>query len=238
MKKVALMFSGGVDSTALAIGLAEEYERIHLLTYDNGYGTTRMNRSAARAQELNSLVAPKYEHALISIRPLFQRVLLDTLDRDYEQYESGFIWCMGCKLAMHGRTIALCLKHGIEHACDGSSGDTPEMVEQMPLSLELVRGLYREYGIEFSNPAYDARRADSDALLSSMGFKLGLPLMGRRLSSQPACRPGELYYLPFLLLGQPPQHAEQTVRRFIEDKSQIVRQLIAELTEDQADATR
>lgn len=31
--EISLMFSGGVDSTATALILAEQYDRVHLLTY-------------------------------------------------------------------------------------------------------------------------------------------------------------------------------------------------------------
>jgi hypothetical protein len=53
--EIALMFSGGVDSTATAVMLAERYRRIHLVTYRNGYGHWYHHRSAARVDELNRL---------------------------------------------------------------------------------------------------------------------------------------------------------------------------------------
>ena len=224
------MFSGGVDSTAAAVRLADQYDRIHLLTYDNGYGHSHMPRTKNRVAELNRLVADKYIHSLVSVRSIFERIVIDTLDRDFRHYGSGFIWCMGCKLAMHARTIAYDLTHGVTEACDGSNKDTSEMVEQMPVSLSMVSEIYREHGIKYFNPVYDAQRKDSDAMLVEKGFKMGLPLMGRRLAIQPSCRPGEIYYLPYVLFRQPPKHAEETVKHFIEDKSAIVREIITEMS--------
>jgi len=235
VNQASLMFSGGVDSTAAALKLAERYDLVHLLTFDNGYGTAHMQRARRRAEELHRLSAPRLHHTLISIKPLFERLVINTLEQDYERYASGFIWCLGCKLAMHSRAIAYDLWHGINTACDGSSSSTPEMVEQTPLSLLLFRELYAEYGIDFSTPVFLQQRVDSDALLAGRGFKLGLPLLGRRLANQPSCRPGELYYLPFVLFRQPPLHDKGIVRAFLEEKFVIARRIIAELRESGLD---
>ena len=47
-----------------------------------------------------------------------------------------------------------------------------------------------------------------------MGWRVG----NRFLGVQPKCRPGVLYYLPFLLFDQPPRHDEDRVADFISAK--------------------
>ena len=37
LKETTIMYSGGLDSTATAVMLSEFYDRIHLLTFNNGY---------------------------------------------------------------------------------------------------------------------------------------------------------------------------------------------------------
>src|SRR4051794_17049612 len=66
--EIALMFSGGVDSTATAIMLAEQYDRIHLVTYKNGYGHWYHHRTAERVAELNRALGDKFVHSVISTK--------------------------------------------------------------------------------------------------------------------------------------------------------------------------
>lgn len=226
--RISLMFSGGVDSTSAAALLAREYDVVHLLTFGNGYGHTRIDRSEARAEELRRHYGDRFTHTIDSVRSLFERILPDPT-ADFERYGSGFVWCMGCKLAMHTRSVLHNLEHGVPDIADGSSGSTGEMVEQMPLSMRLVREFYAEYGIRYRTPVYDIPRDDEIAMLETEGFRMGVRVQDRFLGIQPMCTPGVLYYLPFLTLKQPPKHDEEAVQAFIEDKLHIARAHIAEV---------
>jgi len=225
--RVALLFSGGVDSTVAAMRLAESYERIDLLSFHHDYGQYKIRRTARRAAELQRHFPHTFSHRIISIRRAFEQLVLDSLEADYRKYRSGFIWCMGCKIVMQTRTIIHCLDNDIRVAADGSSGETSEMVEQQPASVAKLRAFHGEYGISFITPLYDAGRAESINFLVEKGFKLGPRLGDRFLGIQPKCRPGELYYLPFLLLGAPPDHAEERVAAFIDEKLAMARKQIA-----------
>lgn len=215
---ITLLFSGGVDSTVAACRLAEDYEKVHLVSYSNGYGHYRIDRTADRAAELNRLYPGKFIHSILSIRELFEQLVLDSIWDDYERYQSGFIWCMGCKLSMHMRTIIYNTENNISFSADGSSFDTAEMVEQMPVSVAKVKGFYCEYGITFENPVYKIKRTESIEELKKRGFRMGLQIGDRFLGVQPKCKPGELYYMPLLLRGTPPAHNEQDIARYIDQK--------------------
>ncbi len=119
--EITLMFSGGVDSTIAAINLAKQYYKVHLLTFCNGHGHCFMGKSKDRAAELNNKCGNKFTHSLISIEPLFKRIVLDALLKDYEEFKSGFIWCLGCKMTMHTASIIYNLKNNIKFMADGSS---------------------------------------------------------------------------------------------------------------------
>lgn len=224
---IALMFSGGVDSTVAAWRLAETHARVDLLSYHHDYGQYKIRRTAKRAAELQRHFPHTFSHQIISIRREFEELVLDPLEADYQRYRSGFIWCMGCKIVMHMRTVIHCLAHGIRAVADGASGETAEMVEQQPASVAKLRAFHQEYGIAFTTPLYEARRTESIALLRDKGFKLGPRLGNRFLGIQPKCRPGELYYLPYLLLGTPPDQAEDRVSAFIDEKLEAARRHIA-----------
>ncbi|MCO4773865.1 MAG: 7-cyano-7-deazaguanine synthase [Deltaproteobacteria bacterium] len=220
MKEIALMFSGGVDSTMAACLLAEQYDRVHLLTYHNGHGTAHMGKTKRRVEELQAKCGrDKFVHMLTSTKALMETVVVDDLVETYAEYRSGFIWCMGCKLAMHARSAIYCLENGLTEMSDGSSGSTQEMVEQMLVSLSLIRAFYAKYGITFATPVYDIPREEEQKTLRARGFRMGLQVLGRNIGIQPSCYAGLVYYAPYMLFHKPPKHDEALVARFIEERS-------------------
>jgi tRNA(Ile)-lysidine synthase TilS/MesJ len=220
---VSLMFSGGVDSTTAALALAERFERVHLLSYQNGYGHTKIHRTRDRVRELERHAGPRFSHLVESIQPLFDELLMDNLRAEYRRWGSGFVWCLSCKLAMHSRSILYNLEHGIPVMADGSSSSTGEMVEQSLLSLYMFREMYAEHGIRFTTPVYTIPREEEIEGLRARGFRMGLRIRDRFLRVQPKCRPGELYYLPFLIFDQPPKHDEDKVAAYLDEKRVVAR---------------
>lgn len=224
--EIALMFSGGLDSTATALRLAEQHERVHLVTYRNGYGHFRHDRSRRRAQELRRAAGDKFTFTLISTKQAFEQIVVRSIGADYRRFGSGFVWCLGCKLAMHARSALFCLRRGLLTMADGSNSDTDEMVEQSLLSLSLIRFFYEDLGVDFGTPVYDdAREASRDALRGG-GVRTGLTVLDRQLGIQPSCVAGALYYLPYLLLNKAVKHEEDRVAGFFEAKTELARSLV------------
>ncbi len=220
-KEIALMFSGGVDSTATAIMLAERYDKVHLVTYKNGYGHYYHHRTRKRVDELNKALGNKFIYTLMSTKKYFDQIVVNSVLKDYAEYRSGFIWFMGCKMAMHMRSAVYCMENGLRYMTDGSNEDTNEMVEQMLISLTLIRFFYGNYGVHFGTPVYDIERDESRQLIKKLGLKMGVQVMDRHLCIQPTCIAGELYYMPYLLFNKKVRHDEDTVARFIEEKQKI-----------------
>jgi hypothetical protein len=226
--EITLMFSGGVDSTATAIMLAEKFERVHLVTYKNGYGHYYFSRTQKRVEELNKALGNCFTYTLISTKSYFDQILVSSVLKDYKKYRSGFIWFMGCKMAMHMRSAIYCLENGIPHMTDGSNEDTNEMVEQMLISLTLIRFFYEELGVKFGTPVYEVTRDESRQLIKKLDLNMGIQVMDRHLCIQPTCIAGELYYMPYLLFNKKVKHDEETVAEFIEEKQKICHRIIRE----------
>jgi len=222
------MFSGGVDSTVAAAKLLSDFDRVHLLTYSNGYGHYGFGRTRRRFRELEERFPGRFVHFEASIRTLFERICLGTIVEDYRRFGSAFMWCMGCKLAMHARSVIYCREQGISHMADGSAGDSAEMVEQMLLSVSMVHWLYADYGIDYFVPVYAIGRDEKRRQLREQGYFMGIPLLDRYLGIQPSCIPGELYYLPYVLFNKAPGHDEETVARYISEKRPLVDEIIRE----------
>jgi predicted subunit of tRNA(5-methylaminomethyl-2-thiouridylate) methyltransferase len=223
---IALMFSGGVDSTATAIMLAEQHPRVHLLTYKNGYGHWYFHRVKNRFDELSKALDGSFQWTLVSIKEHFGKLLVNSVVDDYKQYKSGFIWFMGCKMAMHMRSIIYCLEHGVTRMADGSNEDTNEMVEQMLISLTLIRMFYNRYGVDFGTPVYEVRREDSRQLIKKWNLNMGIQVMDRHLCIQPTCVAGELYYMPYLLFNKKVKHDEAVVAEFINSKQEVAHKVM------------
>lgn len=226
-QQVALMFSGGVDSTSAALHLAERYDRVHLLTFSNGYGHYRIGRTEKRVAELKKHCGDRFVHHVESVQPLFELILSDPKE-DFLKYDSGFIWCLGCKMAMHTRSVLYDLENGITEMTDGSSQSSGEMVEQMLLAVYMVREFYARYGINYTTPVYTIPREEEISNLRKRKFRMGWRIGDRFLGVQPKCRPGELYYLPFLVLNQPPRHDEEKVSEFLRAKRKIAHRYLVE----------
>jgi predicted subunit of tRNA(5-methylaminomethyl-2-thiouridylate) methyltransferase len=218
---VSLMFSGGLDSTTAAIELAREYDKVYLLTYYNGHGHFNIDKSARRARELTSILGDRFKHSIISIEDLFKDMVIDRLKQDYVKYGSGFIWCLGCKMCMHTRSIIYNLQNNIGLMADGSSADSDEMVEQMQLSVSLISLFYQKYNIEYFVPVYKDTRAEKIRKLNNLGFRMGLRIGDRFLGVQPKCIPGELYYMPYLLFNKALEHEKNLVTEFIREKHEL-----------------
>ncbi len=225
-RSVSLMFSGGVDSTTAALELSKTHDQVHLLTFRNGYGHYKIERTAKRVREIERHSGKRFIHHVESVQHIFDVMLMDNLRAEYKRWGSGFIWCLGCKLAMHTRSVLYNLEHGITTMADGSSSSTGEMVEQSLLSLYLFRELYGERGIRFTTPVYTIPREQEIESLKKRGFRMGLRIKDRFLGVQPKCHPGELYYLPFLIFDQPPAHDEDKVTAFLDEKREVAREYI------------
>jgi len=229
-KSIGLMFSGGIDSTYTACLLAQQYDVVHLMTYDMEYGHYHIERTVKRVHELQKQYNCTFIHAIISTKKLFNTLVIDNLKRDYNKYKSAFIWCMGCKIAMHTQSIMYCIQNNLSEMTDGSSRDTDEMVEQMEPSIACINDYYAAHHISFTVPAYDATRQEKIDFLKKHDFHFGLQIRDRFMGIQPVCIPGELYYLPYLLFNTPLKHDETVVCDFIKTKIETAEKFIKEAT--------
>ena len=224
---VALLFSGGLDSSAAAILLAEQCQHIHLMTFGNEHGHLFVSTSKGAAKDLARAFPGRVRHHINSCGALFEQLVTADLIRNYRRYESRLIWCFGCKLAMHSLTIAHCLQEQLSAASDGSSSETEYYVEQSPQGLRLIKSLYAEFGIDFVNPVHRiATREEEQRLLEARGVRRGFGFRNRNPGTQPLCVPGNAIHLLSTLFSIHPQLPEQQVRRFFDDKAPQCRRWI------------
>ena len=153
ISECAILYSGGTDSTCVAALLAEQYDRLHLLTFRElgTRGAPSPSQNVGKLQE--KFGREKFHPHLISVDTLLRHISYDR----YLWYVSrhGFFMLSTCgfsSLSWHVRTIVYCLDHGIRHAADGLTRELMHFPGHMDGVLVEIRELYGSFGIAYTNP--------------------------------------------------------------------------------------
>ena len=155
-RQCVLLYSGGTDSTCAAALLAERFERIHLLTFEE-LGTRGSPVPTGNVERLRAKYGrERFVHRLLSVDALVRHVSY----RRYFHYlrRHGFFMLATCgfsSLSWHIYAIAYCLDHGISCAADGLTRELMHFPGHMGRVLEVFRALYAHFGIAYSNPVRD-----------------------------------------------------------------------------------
>lgn len=172
MKRLAVLFSGGTDSTAATALVAPEYDRLHLLTYRHS-GLAHVENSRTNLMTLQTRFGrDKFTHEIFDIDKLFKAAT-------YADYLSGLrrygffalASCGFCKLAMHVRTIVYCLDNAVTEAADGANVNMSHFPAQMKEVLEPLRDLYAQFGIRYTNPVFEYDYPENLAWFDKLGLR-------------------------------------------------------------------
>lgn len=152
----AIIYSGGTDSTCVAALLAEQYDHLHLLTYDE-LGTRSAPSPNRNVEVLRETFGrERFSHTLIPIDAMLKHISYNRYLWYLSRY--GLFMLSTCgfsSLSWHVRTIVYCLDHGITHVADGLTRELMHFPGHMDGVVEAVGGLYHAFGIEYRNPIRD-----------------------------------------------------------------------------------
>lgn len=152
-KRVAVLFSGGTDSTASSALLTESFEEIHLLSY-NRAGFHSIDNSGYNAGKLEARFPDRtFVHRVLETTALARYVTERKRFRYFLKY--GFFTlqnCGFCALLNHTGTLAYCLKHGITDVADGITHDWPFFPGHMDKVIDRFRVMYSSFGITYHTP--------------------------------------------------------------------------------------
>ena len=163
----AILFSGGTDSTLAAVLQEENFNEIHLLTFDR-LGIASVENSKVNAQMLiDKYGAERIKHIIINIDKVFKHI-------SYENYLSNIrkhglmnlSTCGLCKLSMHIQTISYCNDNLIFDVADGANQGMDMFPAQMKPVIDQMKNLYLKFGITYSNPVFDYEFPDEGSFLS------------------------------------------------------------------------
>jgi len=176
---IAVRYSGGDDSTLVAALSAQNFRKVHLLTFTsdsrlNLFGFINSDPENTKVNERN--LSEKYgegrfHHRIINFGQLRNEIYFrDFLPACREDNFLKSCFCIPCTLAMHIETIIYCLRNGIRFASDGSNNESGLLYwqTQNPFNLREVSEFYKRFGITYIvNPAYHC--TDTGELLNRLG---------------------------------------------------------------------
>lgn len=192
--EIALMYSGGLDTTYTALQLAEKFSKVHLLTFCNGVcirpHVSRRHVCMLREKFGND----KFEHVVIPVEEIFALIKKKSIWKDMVSYRSPLLFDLCCRLSMEVATILYCLPRGIKYATDGNNPSTQgEMFLQQREYLKMADDFFARYDIKIirTHKIFDSRDKISRKL-DEAGMDTGvrwLKIFGisTQLFTQPFC---------------------------------------------------
>lgn len=157
-KEAVILYSGGTDSTCAVFIKANEFDKIHLISYKRFgiFCTDHINYNVVRLQEIFG--QDKFVRKVINIDKIYKLVVYDDYFKNL--FKFGFFnlaVCGLCKLAMHMRTILYCIDNDINIVFDGANKDAGSGIatDQVKEVIEVITNLYKSFNISYSSPVYE-----------------------------------------------------------------------------------
>jgi len=156
VSETAIMFTGGLDSTAVACELLNQGQKLHLLTFNNGI-CIRLSKAADRADELAKIFGKEnIKHVSIDSRQTM-KFLNDNSKNFINKYKSPLIFDLICRFSMEINTIIYCKKNNIKTVADGNNAAQGQIFMQQKQYLYVVDNFYNQYDITSLHPVYSAK---------------------------------------------------------------------------------
>jgi hypothetical protein len=190
--EIALMYSGGLDTTVSAAILAKRFKRVHLITFDNGVCIRKRSSLIHVADLKNKFGEDKFIHKIISSADLFAKIRKGIWGY-FRQYNSPLVFDLCCRLSMETALVIYCLKNNIQHAADSNNVAQDAIFLQQADYLKIVDNFFKGYGINLIHPVYDHEcRLERMDKLKSLGLQKGYKILEKigitsQLFNQPFC---------------------------------------------------
>jgi 7-cyano-7-deazaguanine synthase in queuosine biosynthesis len=153
---VAIMFSGGRDSSLAAVRYCMSGKRVRLLRFATGLGIPS-ELPKIREQELRTIFPGQVleDTPIIPVHGIVRRLALATIEMDFQSFAGKNLVLLGEKLALHCASVIYCLREAIGVLADGSSGYQKELPEQRPIAIDFFHEISTEFGIKYETPVLE-----------------------------------------------------------------------------------
>ncbi|MCX6356725.1 MAG: 7-cyano-7-deazaguanine synthase [Candidatus Aureabacteria bacterium] len=206
-KTIAILFSGGTDSTATAVYYLQKGYAAHLLTFDNG-AEKWLELAEFKAHLITKQFPGRCVWKLLDSTLLFHDLAIVPLVDDVKKYGGrGNLVCCGCKLAMLCGAIIYCRRHGIAQLADGFQKAQDYYPEQTPDYMIPADRFARAYGIRCLHPFWEHPDLSQDHITLS-GAVPPSPIQ------------------PYCIFGCNPITDRKFIRPYVESKLPAMRQYL------------
>ncbi|OUR93730.1 hypothetical protein A9Q84_19910 [Halobacteriovorax marinus] len=172
-ESVAILFSGGTDSTLTAALLEKSFEKIHLVTY-NRFGFHATDNTAVQAKMLkDKFGAERFVHDILNVDKLFKHISYERYVKNIKEF--GFFnlsTCGLCKLSMHVRTIIYCKDNDIKYVADGANQAMSMFPAQMEGVIDELKKMYEHFGIVYFNPVFEMDGHEDKGFIEKANLQL------------------------------------------------------------------
>jgi hypothetical protein len=170
-RQIAILFSGGRDSTLAAIEAHRQGLFLHLLSFESGLGYGGAPLRAQRLREMRERWDDEtFIHKNIPTYGLTRQICF--LDIVSDIAEDGVqLILLGEFLAMLTAALAYCIEHALDTLAFGAVRYQSTLAEQQPAAIEIFRNISAGYGVSFETPVCDAdSEGDVKLRLMDAGF--------------------------------------------------------------------
>ena len=246
--EVVLAFSGGIDSLSSALKLCEQFDKVHLLTFQKGYLEFGVHNNHSNVLKLQKLAGKhRFIHKIIDLHSILERICGHHLFSDFRKWGGEIAWCVGCRLAMNIGSLIYALDNDLFYIADGSnrdqspsSGRLVVTAENFPAAVKNLREFASSCQVVFLTPVYESEsREERRESLRKMGFHIDFQSYDHKKSLtgmlhkdflrryQPVCLSGWLIHWRRNLFGVPVHHDEKkTVAYMIEKEQRVIIHLV------------
>lgn len=149
---VAIMFSGGRDSSLAAVTYCLRGYDVQLLRFSTGFGIPSSLPDIREAELSTRFKNQLLPSVLIPVYGLVRAISIATIEEDFRHFNGKNLVLLGEKLAIHAASLTFCLENHIDTLADGTSGYQAEMPEQRSVAIDFFRHLSARYGIRYETP--------------------------------------------------------------------------------------
>lgn len=161
---VAVLFSGGADSTAVAVHYLKAGRAAHLLTFDNG-AEKWLELAEYKAGFIRKRFPSLCTWELLDSTSLFRDLAIATMVDDVKRHGAGGnLVCCGCKLAMLCEAVVYCRRNGIRVIADGFQKGQDYYPEQTDDYIAPADRFALSYGIRYAHPFWDDPSLKQEAI--------------------------------------------------------------------------
>lgn len=196
---IAVMFSGGVDSTYAAWSQIKIFDTIRLITFVRTGFRNRHNLHEIINRLCRAFPEKEIFFELVDFEEIYQQTIPHKIklevQREILSQKIGPLWedphgachgskiynaarqklfmvneCLQCKISMHIAAIKFCLENHIHNICDGSNPEQLDDGSQLEDVKSIGQDIFREYGINFFSPAFNISADERSKILFDEGI--------------------------------------------------------------------